>query len=261
MKIKMLNPNKLRQRVLEMVYRSGSGHIGGSFSSAEIVAWLYSYFDLTSYKPDRDRLVLSKGHAVPIIYAALRELNVLTDDDLQTFREIDSKLQGHPDRVRFPILDATTGSLGQGGSIAIGWALGYKMNKCNSKVFCILGDGECDEGSVYEQLLLAPKYKLDNLIFIVDKNGSQNDGATNDILPLGDLETKARTFGWETTTIDGHNTDQISQYLQNLQPNGLPKFVVANTIKGKGVSFMEHYEWHAKAPSKEDYEKALKELQ
>lgn len=181
-----INPNKLRKHVLDMVYEKQSGHIGGSFSMAEITAYLYNNYDLIT--PNKDKFILSKGHAVPILYAALYELGHI--DTLDNFREVNSPLQGHPDKERLNLMHATTGALGQGLSIAIGHALACKTKNLDNKIFCVLGDGEVQEGQIWEALMLAPKYKLDNLVCFIDYNKSQNDGYVKDILDMGDLGEK-----------------------------------------------------------------------
>ena len=259
MKIK---PNRLRKHVLRMVYEKQSGHIGGSFSLAEIIAYLYSNYSVASKEVGEDKLVLSKGHAVPILYAALFEMGLLSDEDVSKFREIDSPLQGHPDKLRLKYMHATTGSLGQGLSIAIGHALAMKLKGLDKKCFCILGDGEMQEGQIWEALMLAPNYELDNLVCIIDSNKSQNDGLVEDILPMGSLSEKVRSFGWDVIEIDGNNEQEVEEQITKLcdNLNGVPKCIVANTQKGSGVSFMNDPAWHAKAPNKEEYEMALEEL-
>ena len=249
-----LVPNKLRKIVLEMVYGNGSGHIGGSFSIAEVVAYLYSNFDLLN--ADGDKFVLSKGHAVPIVYAALYELGAIDDDTLATFRQIDSPLQGHPHRLALaPYIHASTGSLGQGLSIAIGHAIGMRMRGQNTKSFCIMGDGEIQEGQVWEAFMLAPRYKLGNLICFIDCNGGQGDGHT---LDLGDVHDKVAAFGWNTLTVNGHDLEELDIAIQD-NPSDVPTCLVMNTIKGKGVSFIEGG-WHARIPSDEEYKLAMEEL-
>ena len=250
-----INPNKLRKHVLDMVYDKQSGHIGGSFSIAELTAYLYNNFNLIE---GNDKIILSKGHAVPILYAALYELGVI--NTINNFREINSPLQGHPDKEKLPYMHATTGALGQGLSISIGHALASKTKKLNNKIFCILGDGELQEGQIWEGFMLAPKYKLSNLVCFIDYNKAQNDGYVKNILDLGDLKTKINSFGWETKVIDGHNIKEIHNSIKNLGQWDYPLCIILDTIKGKGVSFMEHPEWHAKAPNKEEYNNALKEL-
>ncbi len=239
-----------------MVYKKQSGHIGGSFSIAELVSYLYNNYNLI--EPLKDKLILSKGHAVPILYAALYELGII--DTLDNFREVNSPLQGHPDKIRLPYMHATTGALGQGLSISIGHALACKAKNLLNNIFCILGDGEMQEGQIWEAFMLAPKYKLNNLVCFIDSNKSQNDGYVTDILDMGDLSKKIESFGWDVHDIDGHNLDQIHSSLENLHKNDKPICVILNTVKGKGVPFMEQPEWHAKAPNQEEYIESLKEL-
>lgn len=254
-----LAPNKLRQTAMTMAYRKGSGHLGGSFSIAEVVAYLYSNYDLTSLDGSGDKFILSKGHSVPIVYAALYELGMLTDDDLTMFREIDSPLQGHPHKLACPYIHATTGSLGQGLSLAIGNALGMKMRGQNTKSFCIMGDGEIQEGQVWEAFMLAPRLKLDNLVCFIDCNGGQGDGAVSEILDLGDVHAKVNAFGWNTIVINGHSLECIDAALQTSVPE-LPMCVILKTVKGRGVSFMEGTGWHARVPNDEEYKQAMEEL-
>ena len=251
-----INPNNLRKHVLDMVYKKQSGHIGGSFSIAEITAYLYNNYELLV--PDQDKLILSKGHAVPILYAALYELEVIKS--LEKFREINSPLQGHPDKHELPFMHATTGALGQGLSIAIGHALACKTKKLDNNIFCIIGDGEVQEGQIWEAFMLAPKYELDNLVCFIDYNKSQNDGYVKDILDMGDLKSKIKSFGWDTYVINGHDLEDIDSVMSGLRNHKKPICIILDTVKGKGVSFMEEPEWHAKAPNEEEYNNALKEL-
>lgn len=256
-----INPNNLRKHVLDMVYQKQSGHIGGSFSLAEIVAYLYDNFELI--EPNKDKLILSKGHAVPILYAVLHELGHIKS--LDNFREVNSPLQGHPDKDRLPLMHATTGALGQGLSIAIGHALACKAKKLDNQIFCILGDGEIQEGQIWEAFMLAPEYKLDNLTCFIDYNKAQNDGWVDDIYPGMSSEKslckKIESFGWNVIVVDGHDQAEIHKYFDPYwKIKGKPTCFILDTIKGKGVSFMVDPEWHAKAPSDEEYNKALKEL-
>lgn len=254
-----ISPNELRRKVLEMVYNKKSGHIGGSFSLAELVAVLYSDYDIGGM----DRLILSKGHSVPIIFSVLHELGKLSDEELNTFREVNSRLQGHPDKVRLPLMDATTGSLGQGLSIAAGHALAKNLKKENGTIFCILGDGELGEGQIWEALMLFPKFKLTNLICIVDWNKIQSDGFCKDFVPMYDnLEERISSFGWDCSVVDGHNMKTIRTYINGAHLNTtVPVCLILNTVKGKGVSFMENDpSWHSRVPTDEEYRKALKEL-
>jgi len=247
-----LNPNKLRKHILYMVYKKQSGHIGGSFSLCEVVSHLYSKHDLI----EKDKLILSKGHAVPVIYAVLYEMGLI--DSLDDFREIDSKLQGHPHIKALEYIHATTGSLGQGLSIAIGYALGYKLKNMNNKVFCILGDGELQEGQNWEAFMYASTQKLDNLVCFIDFNHLQSEGRVKGT-PT-DLWEKLHSFGWHVKMVDGHNLNQIENSLVSLKKN-VPACIILNTVKGKGVSFMENdNKWHSKFPNEEEYNKALGEL-
>ena len=251
-----INPNKLRKHVLDMVYEKQSGHIGGSFSMAEITAYLYNNYNLIT--PNKDKFILSKGHAVPILYAVLYELGHI--NTLENFREVNSPLQGHPDKIRLDLMHATTGALGQGLSIAIGHALACKTKNLDNKIFCVLGDGEVQEGQIWEAFMLAPKYELDNLVCFIDYNKSQNDGYVKDILDMGDLKSKIKSFGWDTYVINGHDLEDIDSVMSGLRNHKKPICIILDTVKGKGVSFMEEPEWHAKAPNKEEYLQSLKEL-
>ena len=251
-----INPNKLRKHVLDMVYEKQSGHIGGSFSMAEITAYLYNNYNLIT--PNKDKFILSKGHAVPILYAVLYELGHI--NTLENFREVNSPLQGHPDKIRLDLMHATTGALGQGLSIAIGHALACKTKNLDNKIFCVLGDGEVQEGQIWEAFMLAPKYELDNLVCFIDYNKSQNDGYVKDILDMGDLKSKIKSFGWDTYVINGHYLEDIDSVMSGLRNHKKPICIILDTVKGKGVSFMEEPEWHAKAPNEEEYNNALKEL-
>lgn len=258
--MKKINPNKLRKIILKLVYEKQSGHIGGSFSLADIVSELFSRYEFC--KKDNNKFILSKGHAVPVLYAVLHTLDVISEKELCTFREVNSRLQGHPDKNLLPEVCATTGSLGQGLSIAIGHALAMKIKKSKKKVFCVIGDGEMQEGQIWESLMYAPKENLGNLCCIVDFNKSQNDGLVSDILSLDPIADKVKSFGWEVMRIDGHDLSDIKEALKIFEKNDRkkPLFVIADTIKGKGVSFMQSSEWHAKAPNKSEFEKAMKEL-
>ena len=248
-----IKPNSLRKIVLKMVFEKQSGHIGGCFSIAELIAYLFN-----EYNPlCEDKIILSKGHAVPIIYAALFEKNILHDDDLSTFREINSKLQGHPVHWLIPQLIATTGSLGQGLSIAAGHALAKKINNENGRVFCILGDGEMQEGQIYEALMFCKKYNLANLTIILDSNGAQNDGLVKDIMPL-DYGKVIEAFGLNFVEIkNGNDYSCLEKLRLELESSNKCSFVVLNTTKGFGVDFMQSVSWHSKAPNEDQYNKAL----
>lgn len=257
----------LRKAVIEMVHQAGSGHPGGSLSAADIVTVLY--FDKMRIDParpnwdDRDRLVVSKGHCAPIIYAALAHLGFFPEDSLKTLRQVGSILQGHPDMLKTPGIDMTSGSLGQGLSCGVGMALAGRLSRKSYYVYVLLGDGELNEGQVWEAAMAAAKYKLSNLIAICDWNGLQLDGPTDEIMPTGDLAAKWRSFGWNTVEIDGHDICQISGAIDEAKSNRTgPTIILARTVKGKGVSFMENdYTWHGKQINDAEYKAAMAELE
>lgn len=256
---------QLRRDVIEMTYKAQSGHPGGSCSLADIMAYLY--FNRMRYNTaepkalERDRLVLSKGHAAPIWYAALAEAGFFPREEMLHLREIGHLLQGHP-CVHIPGVDATTGSLGFGLSIAVGMAAAAKMDGLDVKVHAIVGDGEQGEGQIWEAAMAAPNLHLDNLTVILDRNKYQNDGATEDIMPLEPLADKWRAFNWNVVEIDGHDMDQIDAAFANADAcKGKPTLIYANTIKGKGCSYMlDQPQLHYTPPTKEQYESALEEL-
>ncbi len=260
--------NNIRIDILEEVYNAKSGHIGGAFSIADILTVLYfneMNIDAKSpYSPDRDRLVLSKGHASAALYAVLAEKGYIDKEELKTFRNIDSNLQGHPDMNKVPGVDMTTGSLGQGLSVANGMALSSKLDSRGYRVYCILGDGELQEGQVWEAAMTAEKYQLDNLCVIIDANELQLTDTTMNVKGINqnDIEQKFRAFGFQTVVIDGHNIESIIRALTIAEmTKGKPTAIICKTIKGKGVSFMENQiDWHGKAPNDEEYKIAMKEL-
>lgn len=260
--------NNVRIDILEEVYNAKSGHIGGAFSIADILTVLYfneMNIDAKSpYSPDRDRLVLSKGHASAALYAVLAEKGYIDKEELKTFRNIDSNLQGHPDMNKVPGVDMTTGSLGQGLSVANGMALSSKLDSRGYRVYCILGDGELQEGQVWEAAMTAEKYQLDNLCVIIDANELQLTDTTMNVKGINqnDIEQKFRAFGFQTVVIDGHNIESIIRALTIAEmTKGKPTAIICKTIKGKGVSFMENQiDWHGKAPNDEEYKIAMKEL-
>ncbi|MGL6261900.1 transketolase [Vibrio sp. WXL210] len=259
--------NDVRIDILDMVYQAQSGHIGGSFSAAEIVTTLY-FSEMQNLDPNkpkqshRDRFVLSKGHACPVWYACLSRLGYFDREHLTTLRQINSILQGHPDMKSTPGIDITTGSLGHGCAAATGMALEGQLAQDGRRVYSLLGDGELNEGVVWETAMAAAKYQLDNLVFFVDKNNLQMDGTSDQIMPLLSIEDKFRSFGWHVLTIDGHDIEQILTALDTARgTKGKPTCIVANTVKGKGVSFMEDVRnWHGKAPSEQEYTDARAEL-
>ncbi len=257
---------QMRRDIINMTANAGSGHPGGSLSAVELMASVfYNHMRIDPEKPHwegRDRFVLSKGHAAPCYYAVLAELGFISRDEFKDFRQLHSILQGHPDCKKVPGVDASTGSLGQGCSIAVGMALGAKLQGKDTKVFALLGDGECQEGQIWEALMSAAHYKLDNLTVIVDNNGLQIDGSNDEVMSLGDMPAKLRAFGFDLHEIDGHDLDAIETALSAPVTPGKPKAILAHTVKGKGVSFMEgQVGWHGKAPNEEQRQQALKELE
>lgn len=249
-----------------MITEAGSGHPGGSLSAADIL--IYLFFNKLKYKTDepewegRDRFILSKGHGVPALYAVFAQAGIIKEEELFTLRKINSRMQGHPDRVRLPGIEASTGSLGQGLSIAIGMALSGKADKADYRVYCMIGDGESQAGQIWEAAMLAPKYKLSNLTAILDYNKVQLDGTTKEILDIDPVPDKWRSFGWNAIEIDGHNYTEIENAFneaENFKEGST--IIIAHTVKGKGVSFMEgNVDWHGKAPTVEESEKAVKEI-
>ena len=255
----------IRKYVIDSVYRAGSGHPGGSLSIADILSCLY--FHEMRHDPknpkwaDRDRLVLSKGHAAPALYAALAMSGYFPVEELKNLRKTGHFLQGHPCMLKVPGVDMSTGSLGQGLSVGIGMAIAGKLDEKDYRVFVILGDGEMDEGQVWEAAASASHHSLDNLIAILDRNGLQIDGHTEEILNLEPMQWRWRAFGWDVIEIDGHNIEEILDALHEADKNDKPTLIIAYTIKGKGVSFMEgSLSFHGKPPSDEQYLKAMSEL-
>lgn len=260
--------NRMRCNVLRMITAAGSGHPGGSLSAAEIMAALW-FGGAMNYQADdpfweeRDRFILSKGHAAPILYAAMAEAGYLEEAELLTLRKLDSRLQGHPDKLKLPGVEVSTGSLGQGLSIATGMALGLTLNGGTQKVFCLLGDGECQEGQVWEAALYAAQRKVSNLIAIIDNNELQIDGSVSEICDVGNLARKLEQFGWWTLEVDGHDVEALAQAYQEALGATFegPRAIIAHTVKGKGVSFMEgSCAWHGKAATAEQCAAALEEL-
>lgn len=256
----------VRRHIITMLGEAGSGHPGGSLSAADIVSVLY--FDtmkLDPEKPDwpeRDRFVLSKGHAAPVLYAALAEKGFFPQEELMTLRKLGSRLQGHPDMKKLPGVEMSTGSLGQGLSAASGMALGLRLDGGQQRVYALLGDGEVQEGQIWEAAMAAGHFKLDNLTAFLDYNNLQIDGPVDVVMDVAPLNDKWRSFGWHVLEIDGHDIAQIRQALKEAQATkGKPTMIIAKTIKGKGVSFMENQVgWHGNAPKPEQVEQALKDL-
>lgn len=257
---------KVRMGVIEGVYNAKSGHPGGSLSVADLLTYLYfhkMYVDPKNPKmPDRDRLVLSKGHTAPALYSVLAQRGFFDVEELKTLRKIGSRLQGHPDMKHIPGVDMSTGSLGQGISAACGMALSGKISCDNYKVYAVLGDGEIEEGQVWEAAMFAAHNKLDNLVAIIDNNGLQIDGKITDVIDPTPFDEKFRAFGWNVIVIDGHSFDEIEAAVEAAKAyKGKPTVIIAHTVKGKGVSFMENQVgWHGKAPNDEQYAVAMAEL-
>ncbi|MDF1515712.1 MAG: transketolase [Anaerolineae bacterium] len=257
---------QIRCDIIEMITTAGAGHPGGSLSAADIVTALY--FRVMRIDPaqpnwpDRDRFILSKGHACPVWYAALAERGYFDKAHLGTLRRLNSILQGHPDMNKTPGIDMTAGSLGQGLSVGLGMALSGKLCHADYHVWIVLGDGEVQEGSVWEAAMAAANFKLDNLTAILDRNGLQNDNFVADIQPLEPLADKWHAFGWHVVEIDGHNMTAVVHALENARTaKGKPTLILAHTVKGKGVSYMENVAvWHGRAPSQDEAECALEEI-
>ena len=255
---------QIRVDIIKMLYLCQSGHPGSSLSCVEILMALYykaAKIDATNpTMENRDRIVLSKGHACPAQYAILADKGYFPREDLWRLRQIDSHLQGHPDMKKTPGIDVSSGSLGQGASIAVGLALAAKHKKADYKVYVIIGDGEVQEGIVWEAAMAAAHYKLDNLAVLLDYNGLQIDGSNDQVMSIGDIMDKYRAFGFECIKVDGHDIEAITEAI-NVPITGKPKFICCETIKGKGVSFMENkFEWHGRVINTHEYGVALKEL-
>jgi len=263
LKIKATN---IRKEILKLTYEASSGHPGGSLSIADILTVLY--FSELNVNPsdsknlDRDRFVLSKGHAAPALYATLKEKGFLKVEDMKNFRQVNGILQGHPDMKKINGVDMSTGSLGQGISTAVGMAMVGKLDKKNYRVYTILGDGEIEEGQVWEAIMSASHYKLDNLCIIIDNNNLQIDGEIGCVMNSYPIDEKFKAFGFNVINIDGHNFNEIKNaFCEARETKNIPTAIIAKTIKGKGVSFMENQVgWHGKAPNEEQYNQAIEEL-
>ncbi len=258
--------NDIRIGIIEAVYNGKSGHPGGSLSCADILAVLYfNQMNIDPKKPcakERDRFVLSKGHCSPALYSTLARKGYFEKEKLLSFRNIESDLQGHPDMNKVPGVDMTSGSLGQGLSVANGMALSSKLNKDGYRVYCLLGDGEIEEGQIWEAAMSSVKYKLDNLCVIVDNNNLQIDGTIEEVKGLKNIKEKFKSFGFEAIEIDGNNIEEVlNAFNVAKQIKERPTVIIAKTIKGKGVSYMENQaSWHGKAPNEEEYKQAIEEL-
>ena len=258
---------KIRRHIITMTGQAGSGHPGGSLSAVEIVTTLY--FKMMRHKPgdphwpDRDRFILSKGHAAPVLYATLAECGYIPVSELPTLRRMDSFLQGHTDRTITPGVEMSAGALGQGLSFALGVALAGRLNAQDYRVYVLLGDGECDEGQVWEAAMASAHFKAEKLVAIVDNNGQQIDGWNRDVMNLEPFPDKWRAFGWQTIEVDGHSIPQLTRAFKKAgQSRGQPTVIIAHTVKGKGVSFMENNpDFHGAAPNAIEVDLALKELE
>lgn len=261
-----IKTNKVRQLIIEMLVEAGSGHSAGPLGMADIFTAFY--FHILNHEPknpaweDRDRLVLSNGHICPVQYAAMALAGYFPVEELKTLRKINSRLQGHPHRTSLPGLETTSGPLGEGLSQAIGIALAGNLDKKNYHVYCLTSDGEHEEGNTWEAVMFAAKYKLNNLIQVIDRNYIQIDGNTENVMPLDPLKQKYESFNWKTIEIDGNNVKDFIEAIEQAKLSETqPTIIIAKTIPGKGVSFMENnYLWHGKPPNKEEAGKALAEL-
>lgn len=254
----------MRKNILTMIHDANSGHPGGSLSAVEILTYLY-FKEMNIESPtddNRDRFVLSKGHGAPVLYSALMEKGFISKDLIGTLRQINSKLQGHPDMKKLPGIEASTGSLGQGLSIANGMALAFKLDNKKNRVFALLGDGEIQEGMIWEAAMLASHYNLDNMTAIIDHNGLQIDGKNNDVMTVEPIDKKFEAFGWHVIKADGHDFESLEKAFEERKTvTGKPAVIIAETTKGKGCSFMEDKaSWHGKAPNDEEYCSAMDEL-
>lgn len=256
----------IRRDIVEMVYLAGSGHPGGSLSAADVLATLYfnvMQVDPADLKnPDRDRFVLSKGHAAPVLYSALARRGYFDAEALKSLRKTGAMLQGHPDMKGTPGVEMSTGSLGQGLSAAVGMALAKKVDKSPARVYALLGDGEINEGIIWEATMAAAHYELDNLCAVLDYNGLQIDGPNEEVMGVSPVDAKFKSFGWNVIIADGHDIPSLLSAFDAAKAHvGAPSIIIAKTVKGKGVSFMEGQAgWHGTAPNKEQYEKAMTEL-
>lgn len=259
--------NDIRINIIKTVYNAKSGHPGGSLSCADILTVLYfNQMNINPKEPKavgRDRFVLSKGHCSPALYSTLSRRGYFNEEDLTKFRKINSNLQGHPDMNKIPGVDMTSGSLGQGLSVANGMAITSKMNNMGYRVYCLLGDGEIEEGQIWEAAMTSSKYKLDNLCVIVDNNNLQIDGEVQKVKGLNRIEQKFESFGFNVITVNGNSVEQLMDAFDRAKiTKGMPTAIIAKTIKGKGISYMENNaSWHGKAPNDEEFRLAISELE
>lgn len=251
-----------RLKILNMVHDGASGHLGGALSACDIVTYLGE--QVIDYSADeRDRFIMSKGHAVTALYAELNELGIIKDEELSTFRKMNSRLSGHTNREKIPETDVTTGLLGQGLSYGVGMAFAKKLKKSKDTVFVMIGDGEIHEGQIWEALMEAGHFKLDNLILIIDRNGLCSHQPVENVISIEPLRDRLESFGWYVKDINGHSMEEIDSAITSLNLTfGKPKCIIAHTIKGKGISFMENDgQWHRNIPTEEQYERAKKEIE
>lgn len=256
---KIANENRIK--ILDMIFDGASGHVGGAFSANEIITYLCCH-EIRYEDPERDKFILSKGHAVSALYAALHTKGIIRDEELTQFRKINSRLQGHTNLLKLPETDVTTGLLGQGLSYGVGMAFGKKLKDSRNFVYVMTGDGELHEGQIWEALMEAGHYKLDNLILIVDRNGLCSHQPVENVISIEPLQERLEAFGWYVTNINGHSMEQIDSAITSLKSMyGRPKCIIAHTIKGKGVSFMENNgKWHRSIPDETEYQAAREEL-
>lgn len=256
------NSKELKENILRLIYYAKAGHPGGSLSCIDLLNYLYFYkLDLDDEK-DKDRLILSKGHVTPALYSVFLKKSYILDNEITTFRKINSRLQGHPDRNKIKEIDANTGLLGQGLSIAVGIALAKKLKNSNKKSYVIIGDGEMHEGQIWEALMSCSHYNLDNIVVILDYNKLSSKGDVNKVMNLEPIKQRVESFGFEVFEIDGHNYEEIDKAFNKIDEiKGKPSFIIANTIKGKSVSFMENNpKWHSGALSDEEFEIAIRDI-
>lgn len=256
-----MTANRNRIKILDMVYQGASGHIGGALSAIDVITYLGEcVIDYAEEK--RDRFILSKGHAVPALYAELHELGYIKDEELLTFRKINSRLQGHTNLLKLPQTDYTSGLLGQGLSYGVGVALAQRLKNTLKTVYVMIGDGEMHEGQIWEALMEAGHYKLDNLVLIIDRNGLCSHQPVENVISIEPLKDRLEAFGWNVKEIDGHSMEQIHSCITSLHSQyGKPKCIVSHTVKGKGISFMENNgKWHRSVPTEDEYLKAREEL-
>lgn len=257
-----MTANRNRKRIIEMVYRAGVGHVGGALSVIDLLTAIYER-EVDFSQEKRTRVVLSKGHATPALYAELAQKGIIDEKDFPTFRQINSKLQGHPYTCDIPQVDATTGLLGQGFSTALGMALVKQREQDPHRVYAVAGDGETQEGQIWEALMAAAHYRLDNLVYIFDYNKLSSGHPVNEIINLESLEDKLRAFNYHVIVIDGNDMEQVAAAIDQAKTvKGRPTAIIANTVKGKGVSFMENVpKWHSSGLTDEEYENAMKDLE